>query len=176
MSAGQQNRGRDTNASPGAQDEGAPDWDSLKEGIGDVAGAAAERSRHFVDSAREQAAGYVDERKGAIASALTDVAKALRDSGGAFNDSPGVRALFGAAADGIEGFAHRVQDQDLGDFYEGAENFFRERPATASIASFAAGFLLSRIVKASAQSGSHGHGSGAPSARLPARTNVQARA
>jgi hypothetical protein len=177
MSAGQQNKGRDTKASPGAQDNGTPDWDSLKDGLGDVAGAAAERGRDFVGSARDQAAGFVDERKGAVVSALTDVAKALRESGGAFGDSPGVRTLFAAAADGLEGFAHRVQDQDLGDFYEGAENFFRQRPATASIASFAAGFLLSRIVKASAQSSGQGQRSGGgSSARLPARSNVQARA
>lgn len=175
MSAGQQNRGRDTHASPSAQDNGAPDWDSLKDGVSDVAEAAAERGRSFVHSARDQASGFVDERKNAIVTALTDVAKALRDSGGAFGDSPGVRTLFATAADGLEGFAHRVQDQDLGDIYEGTEEFFRRRPATAAAASFAAGFLLSRVVKASAQSGG-GQGTATSGRSLPARTNVQARA
>jgi hypothetical protein len=177
MSAGQQNRGQGTQSSPGAQKEGASDWDSLKDDLGDVAGAAAERGRDFVDSARTQAAGFVDERKSAVASALTDVAKALRDSGGAFRDSPGVRTLFATAADGLEGFAHKVQEQDLGDVYELVEDFFRRRPATASMASFAAGLLLSRVVKASAQSGGQGQGStGTSSPRLPVRTQVQARA
>lgn len=176
MSAGQQNRGRDSKASPGAQDDTAPDWDSVKDGLGDIAEAAAERGRDFVGSARGQASGFVDARKGAIVAALTDVAKALRDSGGAFGDSPGVRTLFTTAADGLEGFAHRVEDQDLGDLYEGAEDFYRRHPTTASVASFAAGFLLARLVKASAQSG-HDHHVGATwSPSLPARTHVQARA
>lgn len=177
MSAGQQNRGRDAQSASGAQEDGAPAWDNVKDTLEDVAEAAAERGRGFVDSARVQAAGYVDERKNAVATALTDLANSLRESGGAFGDRPGVGTLFATAADGIEGIAHRIQDQDLGDVYAEAEDFFRRRPGTAAVASFAAGFLLSRFVKASAQAGGQHHGTaGASSTNLPARTPVQARA
>ena len=55
MGVGQQNTNRQ-------QDNGNEDWDALKGDVGDIAGAAVERSRYFIDSAREQATDYVDRR------------------------------------------------------------------------------------------------------------------
>ena len=52
MSVGYQNGGN--NQQPKAQQGGDADWDTLKGDVGDIAGVAVERGRHFLDSAREQ--------------------------------------------------------------------------------------------------------------------------
>ena len=72
MGVGQQNTNKQ-------QDNGTEDWDALKGDVGDIADAAVERSRYFIDSAREQATDYVDRRKDDIAQSVADFATTLRE-------------------------------------------------------------------------------------------------
>jgi hypothetical protein len=65
MGVGQQNTNRQ-------QDNGTEDWDALKGDVGDIADAAVERSRYFIDTAREQATDYVDRRKDDIAQSIRE--------------------------------------------------------------------------------------------------------
>lgn len=161
MATGQENR---DNQQPGASQGAAggqtgPEWDALKGDVADVAGAAMEQGRHFLDSAREQATGYVDQRKDHIAQAVVDWANTLRESGNSFESQPSIRAVVESAAGGLEQLADNIREQNLSDILGGVEDLVRRRPAAAAVATMAAGFVLSRFVKASLN-GQRGVGQG----------------
>jgi hypothetical protein len=93
MSVGYQNGGNNSQVKSqqgqGAQEQ-APDWDALKDDVGEIAGAAMARGRHFLDSARDQATSYVDRRKDDVAQSVTDFASSLRESTTSFDDRPNI--------------------------------------------------------------------------------------
>jgi hypothetical protein len=151
MSVGQQNTRRNAQASGGAKGEDAADWDAVKQDVSELADVAVERGKSFVDSARAQATEYVDRRKSAAAESVSDLAGALRDSGKAFDDRPNIRAFFEVGADGLEQLAEAIEGRDLNEIYAEAEHLLRRRPGLAAVATFVAGFLVSRFIKASAE-------------------------
>lgn len=136
----------------GGGPQAGADWEDLKGDVGEVAGAAVERGRHFLDSARQQATGYVDDRKNEAAQAVVDLANTLRESAGGFGERPNVRALVDTAADGLEQFAGTIRERSFGDILGTIEGAVRRRPAVAAVATMAAGFLASRFIKASSES------------------------
>jgi hypothetical protein len=147
--------GYESNQQPGTTQGGAggqtgPEWDTLKEDVGDMAGAAMEQGRHIFDSAREQATGYVDQRKDHLAQSVVDLANTLRQSGGSF-DQPSIRAVVESAAGGLEQLAENLRARSFGDMVDNVETMVRRRPAVAAVATMAAGFLLARFVKASTE-------------------------
>jgi hypothetical protein len=127
-----------------------PEWDTLKGEVGEMAGAAMEQGRHILDSAREQATGYVDQRKDDLAQSVADLANTLRESGGSF-DQPSIRAIVESAAGGLEQLADNIRARSFGGIIDDVEAMVRRRPAAAAIATMAAGFLLARFVKASTE-------------------------
>lgn len=155
MSVGQQSGGSiGSGASQG--DAGKPaDWDSLRDDVTGIADVAVERGRSFVDSAREQATTYVEQRKGAAAQSVTDLAKAIRDAGQPFEERPNIRAFFDTAAESLEQFAGQVQNRSLGDIYGEAEHLLRRHSGAALAATFVGGFLLSRFIKATGEGARH---------------------
>ena len=130
----------------------APDWDALKGDVGDMADAAMEQGRHFFDSAKEQATGYVDQRKNNIAQSVVDLANNLRQSGSGFEGQPGISAIVESAAGGLEQLADSIQSRSMADMLGDVEAMVRRQPVIAAAATMAAGFLLARFVKASADS------------------------
>ena len=142
------------------------DWDDLKGEVGGMAEDAMERGRQFLDSAKEQATSYVDQRKDEAAQTIVELAKSLRDTGGAFGERPNVRALVDGAANGLEQFAGSIRSRNFADIFGDVEAAVRRRPALAAAATMAAGFLLARFVKASAdqmrQAGERGRSGGQP--------------
>ena len=92
------------NARPGAE----ADWNTLKGDVGEIADAAVERGRHFIDSAREQASGYVDRRKDDVARSVTDLADSLREATRSFDDRPNIRAFVMSHSKPFGGYYHRV--------------------------------------------------------------------
>jgi hypothetical protein len=126
------------------------EWGALKENVGEVADAATEQGRHILDSAREQATGYADQRKDDLAKSVTDLANTLRQSGGSF-DQPGIRAIVESAAGGLEQLAENMRERSFGDMIDNVETMVRRRPAVAALATMTAGFLLARFVKASTE-------------------------
>src|SRR3712207_473764 len=116
MATGQENRDNQQSATlqaaPGGQ---GADWESLKEDVGEVAGAAMDQGRHLLDSAREQATGYVDQRKDELARSVVNLANSLRESGSVFNDRQQIRALVETAAGGLEQLADGIRSRQLGD-------------------------------------------------------------
>src|SRR3954451_126897 len=144
MGVGQQ----DTNRQ---QDNGTEDWDALKGDVGDIAGAAVERSRYFIDTAREQATDYVDRRKDDIAQSVADFATTLRESTHSFDERPNIRAVVDTAAEGLEQLADSIRERTFADFFNEFEDVVRRRPATAAAVSVAMGFLAARLIKSTAE-------------------------
>ncbi|HEX5866442.1 MAG TPA: hypothetical protein VFY72_01960 [Beijerinckiaceae bacterium] len=121
-----------------------------------MAGAAMDQGRHLLDSAREQATGYVDERKNDVAESVVNLANSLRETGGAFEGREQIRGLVESAAGGLEHLAEGIRSRSLGDVLGDVEDLVRRRPMTAAVATMAAGFLIARFVKASAESARRG--------------------
>jgi ElaB/YqjD/DUF883 family membrane-anchored ribosome-binding protein len=144
MGVGQQNTNRQ-------QDNGNEDWDALKGDVGDIAGVAAERSRYFIDSAREQATDYVDRRKDDIAQSVADFATTLRESTHSFDERPNIRAVVDTAAEGLEQLADSIRERTFADFFNEFEDVVRRRPATVAAVSVAVGFLAARFIKSTAE-------------------------
>ena len=158
------------------QVSGPADWDSLKEGVGEIAGTAVERGRHFLDSARLQAVSYADERKNGVAQSVTDFAQSLREATKAFDDRPNIRALVDSAAEGLDQVADSIRNRSYADMYEAVEDAMRRRPAAFGGAALAAGFLLSRFIKASAANAAEARGRRPQPARAgstPRRTGAR---
>src|SRR5919107_3630343 len=118
MGVGQQNTNRQ-------QDTGTEEWDALKGDVGDIAGAAAERSRYFIDSAREQATDYVDRRKDDIAQSVADFATTLRESTHNFDERPNIRAVVDSAAEGLEQLAGSIRDRTFSDIFNDFDDAIR---------------------------------------------------
>ncbi len=148
MGVGQQNSNRQ-------QDTGTEDWDALKGDVGDIAGAAVERSRYFIDSAREQATDYVDRRKDDVAQSVADFATSLREATHSFDERPNIRAVVDTAAEGLEQLADSIRDRSFADFFNDFEDVVRRRPATVAAVTVAVGFLTARFIKSTAEDMRH---------------------
>ena len=146
MGVGQQ----DTNMNGGHEVRGE-DWDSLRSDVTDMAGAAVERGRHFIDAARDQANDYADRRKDDVAQSVADFATSLRESTHSFDERPNIRAVVDTAAEGLEQLADSIRERTFADFFNEFEDVVRRRPATAAAVSVAVGFLAARFIKSTAE-------------------------
>jgi ElaB/YqjD/DUF883 family membrane-anchored ribosome-binding protein len=133
------------------QDSGTEDWDALRGDVGEMAGAAVERGRYFIDSAREQATDYADRRKDDIAQSVADFATSLRESTHSFDERPNIRAVVDSAADGLEQLADTIRERTFADIFNDFEGVVRRRPATVAAVSVAIGFLTARFIKSTAE-------------------------
>ncbi|MET0427876.1 MAG: hypothetical protein ABW026_05190 [Microvirga sp.] len=127
-----------------------PDWDDLKEDVGDIAGAAVERGRTFIYAAREQATDYADKRKGDVAQSVADFAHSLRESTATFEDRPNIKAVVDSAAEGLDHLAGTIRDRSYGEIFGDVEEIMRQRPAAVVAVSVALGFLTARFIKSTA--------------------------
>jgi len=148
MGLGQQN-------SNNQQDIGSEDWDALREDVGDMAGAAVERGRFFIETAREQASDYAGRRKDDIAQSVADFATSLRESTHSFDERPNIRAVVDNAADGLEQLADSIRERSFSDIFNDFEEVVRQRPATVAAVSVAVGFLAARFLKSTAEDMRH---------------------
>jgi len=164
MGVGQQNGNRQP-------DTGSDEWDALKGDVGEMAGAAVERGRFFIDSAREQATDYAGRRKDDIAQSVADFATSLRESTSSFDERPNIRAVVDSAADGLEQLADSIRDRTFADIFNDFEDVVRRRPATVAAVSVAVGFLTARFLKSTAEDLRQDRGS--PSVSRPSRSRSQ---
>lgn len=144
MATGHQSNDKQSGARQGSEQAG-DDW-----GVGQLTDAAMEQGRTLLDSAREQATGFVDQRKNDAAESVVGLANSLRESGRAFEDLPQVRGLVDSAAGGIEQFADTIRQRTVGDMLNDVEDIVRRRPMTVAVATMVAGFFVARFIKASA--------------------------
>jgi hypothetical protein len=155
MSVGYENG--EKNQRPARQGSEDADWNALKEDVGEIAGAAVERGRHFMDAARDQATLYVDHRKDAVAESIADLAGSLRESTRSFEDRPNIRAFVDSAAEGLDQLADTIRQQSFADIFNQVEDVVRRRPAAVAAISVALGFLAARFIKSSAEGLRGGH-------------------
>ena len=170
MSVGYQNGGKNQQGAESA------DWDTLKDEVGEIAGVAAERGRHFLDSAREQATVYVDRRKDSVAESVADLATSLREATSSFEDRPNIRAFVDSAAEGLDQLAGSIRERTFADIFNGMEDVVRERPAVVAAVSVALGFLTARFIKASAEGLRQDHGHSAQGRQAPRQQGRAAQA
>jgi hypothetical protein len=159
MAVGSQNSGqqRPTQQSsaqrtgPEETSQGPEEWSAIKDDVGQIAGAAVEQGRHFLDSAKEQATTYVDKRKDDAAQSVADLAQSLRDAMSQFDERPNIRAFVDSAAGGLEQLAETIRARSFNEIFDDVEAVVRRRPATVAAATMAAGFLVARFIKSSAE-------------------------
>src|SRR3712207_9519457 len=94
------------------------DWDALRGDVNDIAGAAVERGRYFIDAAREQATDYAGRRKDDIAQSVADFATSLRESTASFEERPNIRAVVDSAAEGLEQLAESIRERSFADILD----------------------------------------------------------
>lgn len=135
----------------GASEQPAEEWDAIKDDVGQIAGAAVEQGRHFLDSARQQATTYVDHRKDDAANSVADLAQSLRDACQQFEERPNIRAFVDSAAEGLDQLAETIRSRSFNEIFDGVEDTVRRRPATVALATMAAGFVVARFIKSSAE-------------------------
>lgn len=126
-------------------------WGDIKDDVGQIADAAVEQTRHFLDSAKVQAATFVDKRKDDAAQSVTDLAKSLRDTLKQFEDRPNIRAFADSAAEGLEQLAETIRSRSFNEIFGDVEQVMRRRPGMVAAASLVAGFLTARFIKSSAE-------------------------
>ena len=150
MSAGMQG-GPTRQDRPSAQAADAPDWGVLKDEVGGIAEAAVERGWHFLDSAREQANGYLEGRKNEVADSIGEIAHSLREAMKPFEDRPNIRSLVDSAAQGLDQVADGIRERSVSELYEGFEDTMRRHPGAFAAGSMVVGFAIARFVKASGE-------------------------
>ena len=151
MSAGHQNGAKQNNRSPSGQQGSTPaDWDGLKDDVSDIADAALEHGRGLLGSARDQATGFLDQRKDDVAQSVVELAQSLRETTQAFADRPNLHGVVDSAAGGLEQLADQIRDRSVAEIFSDLEDIMRRRPMTVAVATLAAGFFAARFVKASA--------------------------
>jgi hypothetical protein len=152
MSAGHQNGAKQNNRGPSGQQGAAPaDWDGLKDDVSEIADAALDRGRGLLGSAREQATGFLDQRKDDVAQSVVELAQSLRETTEAFADRPNLHGIVDSAVGGLEQLADQIRDRSVAEIFTDLEAIMRRRPMTVAVATLAAGFLAARFVKASAE-------------------------
>jgi hypothetical protein len=135
----------------GAPRQPAAEWGAIKDDVSQMADAAVEQGRHFFDSARQQATTYVDRRKDDAAQSVADLAQSLRDACKQFDERPNIRAFVDSAAEGLDQLAETIRARSFNEIFDGLEDTVRRRPATVAAATMAAGFLIARFIKSSAE-------------------------
>lgn len=129
----------------------------VKGAAGDLTSAAVEQGRQLYEAAREQATGFADQRKNDAAQSVQDLAASLRETGKTFGERPNIQAFVGSAADGLDQLAGGIRDRSFADIYGEVEAYARRSPATVGAVAVAAGFLLARFIKSSADDLSESH-------------------
>lgn len=142
----------------------------------DLAGSAVDHGRQLYETAKDQAAGYADDRKSGAAQSIADLATSLRDSGGTFEDRPGIQAFVGSAADGLDQLATGLRERSFAELYAEVETFARRQPVTVAAAAALAGFVLARFIKSSSEEMSQANASASVSSAQRPRRRTRPRA
>lgn len=113
------------------------------------AGIAREGER-LIGTGSRIASHWLGAQKTMIAERLHEAALGLRDMSGNLEDRPNLREYVNAAADGIETLSEEVDRRDLRALARSAENAIRRQPLVVFTGLFAAGILVSRMLRSEA--------------------------
>jgi hypothetical protein len=130
--------------------EAATAGDELRQGAEQAAKAVRARTEGALDGQRLAAA----DRIGRTASALRSAAEQMRTQ-----EAGGLARLAEDAAERMDAASRRLRDEDLPSLVASASELARRQPVAFFAAAVAAGFALSRFLKASASRRENlGHG------------------
>ena len=123
---------------------------------GDVKGRAREVVQQAKDRAGERIESRITDSKSRAAETLSGVASTLLSSSQQLREQnhAGAGRAVERAAEGVERFAHYLQDTDVDEVVDQVYDFARRQPAAFMGGAFALGFLASRFIKASTPEGS----------------------
>lgn len=113
---------------------------TIRDKTTDLRGQATAKLRGFADNGKEQVVNSLD----GLVTAAREIADKLQ--GGQFGPVGGYATT---AADTLEGWVRTVRDKSVDDLVDDGRELVRTQPAIAVGAAVAAGFALSRFLKAS---------------------------
>ena len=115
----------------------------------DGVNAMKDEFNNFKDQAGGKARDAANRGKDRAAEAMGGIGKIIRESADAIDEKVGKQ--YGdyarSAADTVDGFADKVDDQDIDALVEDARQFIRKSPAVAIGAAAAIGFVLARVIR-----------------------------
>ena len=104
---------------------------------------------NFKDQAGGKARDAANRGKDRAAEAMGGIGKIIRETAETIDDKVGKQ--YGdyarSAADTVDGFADKVDGQDIDALVEDARQFIRKSPAVAIGAAAAIGFVLARVIR-----------------------------
>jgi hypothetical protein len=124
----------------------------------DAASASANRraketgSRDGSNGTRERLRQFANTQKDTGAEHVSGFAKAAHKAAENLQEqNPGIAGLMNEAADGLDQMASKLRERDVSDIYGAMQDFARRQPVTFFLGSMAAGVLLARFLKSSAE-------------------------
>ncbi len=122
---------------------------------GDVQGRAREAVQQVKERAGERIESRIADSKSRAAETLSGVASSLLSSSQQLRDrnQSGASRAVERAAEGVDRFAHYLQDTNVDDVVDQVYEFARRQPAAFIGGAFALGFIASRFLKASSPEG-----------------------
>ena len=145
---GQADFGRDgVSESTFGQDAGAGGFGS---GASGAAGSFREQTMNLRSQATDKLRSFADEGKQQVTNSLDGLVDAAREIAGKIGDKGGPLAGYAhTAADTLEHWASAVKDKSVEDLVDDGREFIRQQPGVAVGIAVAAGFVLTRLLKAS---------------------------
>lgn len=146
-----------------ARDKASHVADQAREQATRMADQAREQARaqanRFAEEAKQRGRGMLEEQKGNAVNQLSGFASVLRETASKCAEREDQRTAARAleqAAGGLERFADGLRSRDVDSLMDQATRLARQQPAMFIGGTIAAGFLLSRFLKSSAER-PHGH-------------------
>lgn len=149
--------------------EGTPEADSRASTPREMASSAVETVKQevatFAAKAQDKAVDQIEEKKETATQTLSDFAVAIRRAGDelATKDQSIAGRLVKQAADGLEKFAHSVNDKPPEELLDAVRDFGRRNPVAFVAGAMLTGVALGRFLKSSAD---HADGPASPGVRL----------
>jgi ElaB/YqjD/DUF883 family membrane-anchored ribosome-binding protein len=141
----------------------AEDLKSQASGVAeDVTRQVKEQASHLTDSAKDAVSGAgnrlrsaAEDQKNAGADFVTGIAAAVRRAAGEFEGQiPQAGQYIRRAADQIDNTSDAIRQRDLGELFQGVQDFARRQPTAFLGATVLAGFVAIRFLKSSHSPGS----------------------
>ena len=149
---GQRDFGRNgVSESSFGQDPGAEGTDSRYSSGGSGAGGSfREQTMNLRSQATDKLRSVADEGKQQITNSLDGLVDAAREIANRIGDKGGPLGGYAiTAADTLEHWASTVKDKSVEDLLDDGREFIRQQPGVAVGIAVAAGFVLTRLLKAS---------------------------
>lgn len=120
-----------------------------------------QKARNTADKARSQVRSFADSGRTELASQISSIGRALRDTGDKLRDEGehGAQAsrLTEMLADRADRVSHYLEEHDANELFDEVENIARRNPALFLGGCVAVGFVLGRFLKASPVGGGTEH-------------------